>query len=297
MDDGINQSRSMLSMKFTVACAAVAAIALVNQDDENDQGNEKLFTVYKVIIAAMITHVIVTHLFTLLSSSCSGSQFETTEDDADADAESDGWSFPPNGWIKCNVDGSAPKDKASGCGGVFRDSNGSWLYGFAISLDRGTSSTIELSAISIALDIAWDRGFRRLILETDSLTVADVVNNKDGACSQRPHEKKLVEIIRDKKEKRKWDVRIVHSKREGNKVADWLANLSHGLQVGDQIELLKLPHGCFSCQKLMLEDTRFAKAKIGRSMIDRLRCIGMKGGSFLLVMFLVLSPYVVHVPN
>ncbi|OIW11655.1 hypothetical protein TanjilG_24349 [Lupinus angustifolius] len=296
MDDGSNnQSRCMVSMRFTVACAAVSAIALVNQDDENDQGNEKVFTVYKVIIAAMITHVIVSHLFTLLSSSCSGSQFETTEDDADG--ESDGWSFPPNGWIKCNVDGSAPEDKASGCGGVFRDSTGSWLYGFAISLDRGTSSAIELSAISIALDIAWDRGFRRLILETDSLTVADVVNNKDGACSHRSHEKKLVENIRDKKKKRKWDVRIVHSKREGNKVADWLANLSHGLQVGDQIELPKLPPGCFSCQKLMFEDTRLAKAQVGRSMIDRLRCIGMKGSSFLLVMFLVLSPYVVHVPN
>ncbi|KAE9595686.1 putative ribonuclease H-like domain-containing protein [Lupinus albus] len=219
--------------------------------------------------------------------------FETTEDDGD----SGGWRFPPNGWIKCNVDGSAPEDKASGCGGVFRDSTGSWLYGFAVSLDRGTSSAIELSAISIALDIAWDRGFRKLILETDSLTVADVVNNKDGACSHRLHEKKLVESIRDKKKKRKWDVRIVHSRREGNKVADWLANLSHGLQVGDQIELPKLPHGCCSCHELMLEDTRLAKAKSGRSMTDRLRCIGMKSVSFLLVMFLVLSPYVVHVPN
>lgn len=281
----------MVSKTFIVACAAVAVVTLVGQDD-NDHSNGKLALVMvcTAIIAAITTNALVDRLFTLLSSSYSASEFETTEDVGDGDGV--GWSFPPNRWIKCNVDGSAPEDKASGCGGVFRDSTGSWLYGFARSFDRCTSSAAELSAIDTALDVARDRGFQRLILETDSLTVANVVNNKDGASARR--EKDLVKSITDKKKNSKWEVRIVHSNREGNKVADWLANLSHGLQVGDQIELPKLPHGCRSCHELMLEDTRFAKTKAGRSGTDIFAYIGVKGTAFLLVMYFVFLPYVLQ---
>lgn len=51
------------------------------------------------------------------------------------------WSPPHSSWVKCNTDGSVrgPSNLAA-CGGVARDSNGKWLFGFGRNL--GSSNVI-----------------------------------------------------------------------------------------------------------------------------------------------------------
>lgn len=50
-----------------------------------------------------------------------------------------GWTFPEMGWIKANVDGSVKDDLHATCAGVFRDSKGSWCFGFARNLGPNLS--------------------------------------------------------------------------------------------------------------------------------------------------------------
>ena len=45
------------------------------------------------------------------------------------------WIFTEVGWIKSNVDGSYKAlQHLTSCSGVFRDSTGSWCFGFALNL-------------------------------------------------------------------------------------------------------------------------------------------------------------------
>ncbi|GKU97446.1 hypothetical protein SLEP1_g10590 [Rubroshorea leprosula] len=56
----------------------------------------------------------------------------------------------------------------AGAGGIFRDHNGSWIYGYSRRVGFTTSLAAELWAIRDGLDIAVNRGISKLILETDS---------------------------------------------------------------------------------------------------------------------------------
>ncbi|XP_028777567.1 uncharacterized protein LOC114746000 [Neltuma alba] len=52
------------------------------------------------------------------------------------------WSPPPCGWIKLNIDGAMDRRSGmAGCGGAFRDPNGTWMAGF--SHDIGLCSAFE----------------------------------------------------------------------------------------------------------------------------------------------------------
>lgn len=72
-----------------------------------------------------------------------------------------GWTFPMHDWIKCNVDGSV-KFGTAGCGGVFRDSSGTWLCGFARNLGSTSVVFAELWGVFTALSIAWDRNIPKV---------------------------------------------------------------------------------------------------------------------------------------
>ena len=80
------------------------------------------------------------------------------------------WTLPERGFVKLNVDGSAlGTSEHSAAGGLCRDSNGEWCFGFTSRLGPGIALHAELQAIKFGLQIAWDRGFRKILLESDSL--------------------------------------------------------------------------------------------------------------------------------
>ncbi|MBA0815447.1 hypothetical protein Gohar_000217 [Gossypium harknessii] len=62
-------------------------------------------------------------------------------------------------------------------GEVVRDDKGDWISGFSRSLGVATVLHSELWAILDGLNLAWDRGFRKIILESDSKEAIDIINN------------------------------------------------------------------------------------------------------------------------
>jgi ribonuclease HI len=93
------------------------------------------------------------------------------------------WLSPIVSWVKSNTDGTAagnPGQAASG--GVFRDHNAIFLDGFSVNLGFASTFHAELLGVinaienafvkkKIAIEIAYDKGWWNLWLETDSMMV------------------------------------------------------------------------------------------------------------------------------
>ncbi|KAI4313582.1 hypothetical protein L6164_026547 [Bauhinia variegata] len=169
----------------------------------------------------------------------SNSQFLASAGVSDSTA---GWRFPEKGWIKCNVDGSFLSEKRStGCGGVYRDEQGNWLYGFSKKLVYSDLTTAEIEAIYTGLKVAWERGYKKIILESDSTAAVDLVNKgvSSGHSLAEPVNQAREYLNKDWKE-----IKIVYLPRDYNKVADKLAALSHEFQVGVLREYVDPPQPC-----------------------------------------------------
>ncbi|XVF88615.1 hypothetical protein PTKIN_Ptkin19aG0065200 [Pterospermum kingtungense] len=83
-----------------------------------------------------------------------------------------GWAKPPVRWVKLNTDGcSKGLDEQAGAGGIFRDTNRDWLKGFMYRIGSCSAFIAELWAVFMGLKIAWEHGYRQLILELDSKLV------------------------------------------------------------------------------------------------------------------------------
>lgn len=63
------------------------------------------------------------------------------------------------------VDGATRDD---GCGGVLRSPSGKWIVGFNKMLGVSDSLSAEILGIIIGLNLAWERGFKQIYLESDS---------------------------------------------------------------------------------------------------------------------------------
>ncbi|KAK8596999.1 hypothetical protein V6N12_065476 [Hibiscus sabdariffa] len=86
------------------------------------------------------------------------------------------WSHLAPGWVKCNVD--ATLHTASGqatIGGLIMDEHGVWIVGFTRAVGRCSVLIAELWSLHDMLARAWSFGFRRLVVETDSLEEAETL--------------------------------------------------------------------------------------------------------------------------
>ncbi|KAJ1393391.1 Ribonuclease H domain [Sesbania bispinosa] len=91
------------------------------------------------------------------------------------------WSHPPADFSKLNVDGSYfLRSRMMGIGGFLPDSFCNWLWGFSGSVGQGNSLLAVLLALKQGLEIAWEKGHKRLIVETDSLEVIHLVNSPNN---------------------------------------------------------------------------------------------------------------------
>ena len=161
-----------------------------------------------------------------------------------------------NNLIKCNVDGSFRYTDGSflkgiaGCGGVFRDASGEWIHGFSHNLGVceikkpelwGTFvMKAELRGILTGLSIAWKKGFRNLIVESDSS--ASVKKIEDG-CKVNCDFCDLIKEIQSLREL-PWKVlKIVAVDEKANKAADWMADHCYKLEEGLKKEFSDPPVG------------------------------------------------------
>lgn len=89
------------------------------------------------------------------------------------------------------------------------------------------------------VSLAWEKGCKKLILESESMVAVTLVQE---GVSESHHCGALVRAAREYLA-RPWEVKVVHTLREGNKVADHLANVAHTLLLGLHI-LSSPPDGC-----------------------------------------------------
>ena len=138
------------------------------------------------------------------------------------------WHFPPDGFIKLNCDGSVLASKTSACGGLIRDSSGFFCGGFVANLGICPITVAEIWAVYYSLYLAWQKGFRRILLESDSSSALSLIQ-KDS-IDRHPFAS-IVKHVRDLLS-RDWEVHILHIFCEGNRAADFLANIGHIAQLG-----------------------------------------------------------------
>lgn len=140
------------------------------------------------------------------------------------------WIFPPDGWCKLNTDGASKGNPGiAGCGGVIRDSRGLWLSGYCMSIGCTTAFKAELWGILKGMELAWNFGIRRLMVESDSLSIISFLNHKKKESSSCNNN--LIRLILGWKS-RSWNISFMLTLREGNSVADFLANRSITRELG-----------------------------------------------------------------
>jgi ribonuclease HI len=131
------------------------------------------------------------------------------------------WQPPLLNWHKCNIDGASTGNPGNAsCGGVFRDHASDFIYAFAEPLGIASSFVAEISGAMRAIEIAFQHQWHSLWLETDSSLVVAAFNNPHNlvAWNLRNRWKNTLLMVRQ------MNFMVTHIYREGNQVADLLAN-------------------------------------------------------------------------
>ncbi|KAA3484878.1 putative LRR receptor-like serine/threonine-protein kinase [Gossypium australe] len=124
--------------------------------------------------------------------------------------------------VLLSTDGAVARDSGHAASrGVVRDREGNWIMGFGRYL--GVCSPFEVKAWSIldGILLLLNKGFRRVIIQTDSLEVVQALNDlgiKESGVTVLRRAQRTMRL------EGQW--RILHIPREHNLVADRLAKLS-----------------------------------------------------------------------
>lgn len=137
------------------------------------------------------------------------------------------WQPPTEGKWKLNTDGSVKNNgRDAGCGGLLRDCRGYLIFAYMFKLDTATALEAELRGIYHGVMIAWTRGFRNLIIETDCYEAFDLMTNHCSPSHMLQDLVKEINSIGKGKVNLEWSL----IGRELNYAADTLAKESHRIR-------------------------------------------------------------------
>lgn len=90
-----------------------------------------------------------------------------------------GWSCPPHGFVKLNVDAAFDQDSLLGAAGaIVRDSKGAFIRSGNCKIDLCIDAlSAEALAVRFGLELARSLGCKRLIINSDNFEVIEVMNN------------------------------------------------------------------------------------------------------------------------
>ncbi|XP_062028868.1 uncharacterized protein LOC133744853 [Rosa rugosa] len=132
------------------------------------------------------------------------------------------WHPPISPWIKLNTDGLAKGNPGpAACGGVFRDCQGRFIGGFSTTLGHHNAFFSELMAVIIGVELAFQLGWHCVWLECDSTSVVECFSKPSFVPPWQLRIPWLNCVART----RVMSFFSSHVLREGNTVADRLANL------------------------------------------------------------------------
>ncbi|CAN1781224.1 Putative ribonuclease H protein At1g65750 [Linum perenne] len=92
---------------------------------------------------------------------------------------------------------------------------------------------VELRGIIDGMLLAWEKGVRKLMIQTDLRAAVEILLNDSDLAHRHAS---LVEQFSSLKN-RDWEVSIHHVYREANFTADYLANVGHDLDLGTHVFL------------------------------------------------------------
>lgn len=98
--------------------------------------------------------------------------------------------------------------ESAGCGGMIRGDSGRWISGFKHNIGPCSAITTELWGVYIGLNLAWGKGFRKVILESDSQIFIQAINNPSGALCHHQLFRIIQSIAR-----RQWEIEFAHTLR------------------------------------------------------------------------------------
>lgn len=94
------------------------------------------------------------------------------------------WQPPEQGWLKVNTDASFDPSFSGSTGVVIRDDDGVVQSGAARWLDDVPDAlTAEALAAKEGMELAWEMGYDRVILETDCKTLKTLLEDRSGVRS------------------------------------------------------------------------------------------------------------------
>ncbi|KAE8726578.1 hypothetical protein F3Y22_tig00006613pilonHSYRG00064 [Hibiscus syriacus] len=95
------------------------------------------------------------------------------------------WMLPPAPWIKLNTGVTRREtDCYARCDGIARDNAVNWLFGFSKFIGACSVIDAKLCGVYVGLNLAWDAGFRQVILELDSMEDLNILRSDyNGAHS------------------------------------------------------------------------------------------------------------------
>lgn len=157
------------------------------------------------------------------------------------------WNAPPLGFVKMNVDAAVKMGESSaGCGGIVRDQDGNFIFGFSMKISQCPVLEEECLALLHGLRLIWGRGFRAGIMESDSQGTLDLINDGGTTSSSlSPIIEDIRNVMADEA-----DIRWSKVNRENNRVAACLARHSFSLNCN----LLIYKSAPIFIQLLLLED-------------------------------------------
>ncbi|OMO66427.1 hypothetical protein COLO4_30555 [Corchorus olitorius] len=133
------------------------------------------------------------------------------------------WEAPEPGWVKINCDGAQDsRTRNAGLGIVMRDSQSRIVGGFHREIKAKSPLIAEAMAIKEGLIRAKEKGFSKIVLETDCQIVQQCIQSKKhGHWEIDPI---LADINRLKGDFEQCKIKWIC--RNANGVADWVATLS-----------------------------------------------------------------------
>jgi len=136
------------------------------------------------------------------------------------------WHPPIMHWLKCNIDGASLGNPGpSACGEIFRNSSSDFVDVFAYNLGITNSLSAELQGAMFAIEIASQKGWNHLWLETYLILVTLAFkSSKVVPWHLRNRWENCLHKISP------MNFFVTHIYREGNQCADTLANIDISLQ-------------------------------------------------------------------
>ncbi|CAN1153629.1 Putative ribonuclease H protein At1g65750 [Linum perenne] len=139
------------------------------------------------------------------------------------------WRPGEEGWATLNTDGSRLQHSgATAIGGLIRDEKGSFVRAFCANIGDCSITRAELRAIVEGVQLAWNLGFKKVAIQSDSRATVAILQSEVASAGQHTA---LVAEFQDLM-MRDWEVSLSHIYREANCTADYLANLGHSYDVG-----------------------------------------------------------------